>query len=313
MISACNLRAFDAGFRGDLSAEDDFRLMLFIRRFEEALLKLFQEGHVNGTTHTCIGQEFVPVSVMPLLQTGDFVFSNHRGHGHYLARFLDPEGLMCEILGREGAVCQGVGGSQHIRRDRYFSTGVQGESVPVAVGAALGLKRSGSKHLAMTFIGDGTWGEGSVYEALNMASLWSAPLVVVCENNGIAQTTPIGVNMSGSIAARAAAFDVDFLKVDHQRVDGIREDLRGALANVRKSGRPLVVEMMTQRLASHSKGDDTREASEIARMKSRDWFEQSEAISSERRETIDREICQAVDSLVEKVLSRDASSWKGRQ
>ncbi len=312
LISGCNLRAFDAGFLGDLSPEDDFRLMVFIRRFEEALLRLFQEGHVNGTTHTCIGQEYVPVSLMPLLQTGDFIFSNHRGHGHYLARFLDPEGLMCEILGREGAVCQGVGGSQHIRRDRYFSTGVQGESVPVAVGAALGLKRSGAKHIALTFIGDGTWGEGSVYEALNMASLWSVPLVIVCENNGIAQTTPINVNMAGSIASRAAAFDVTFVRVEHQRITEIRSQLSEALEGVRQTGRPLVIEMMTQRLASHSKGDDTRDESEIIRMKSRDWFEQIDGITMERRAKIDHDVLHAIDSLVECVLAREASSWKGR-
>ena len=123
------------------------------------------------------------MTVMPLLRQDDFVFSNHRGHGHYLARFDDPEGLLAEIMGRAGAVCHGVGGSQHIRRGRYFSTGVQGESVPVAVGAALQLKREGHGALAILFIGDGTWGQGAVYEALNMAKLWQLPLIFLMENN----------------------------------------------------------------------------------------------------------------------------------
>ena len=136
----------------------DLEMLLLIRHFEEALLRLFEAGKLNGTTHTCIGQEVIPVALMPLLRDEDFVFSNHRGHGHYLARFRDPAGLMAEIMGREGAVCFGVGGSQHINRGRYYSTGVQGESMPVAVGAALHLKREGNGGLAMVFIGDGTWG-----------------------------------------------------------------------------------------------------------------------------------------------------------
>src|SRR5689334_8304059 len=105
----------------DAAATRDLELLLLIRHFEEALLRLFQAGRLSGTTHTCLGQEHVPVAVMPLLRDDDFVFSNHRGHGHYLARFDDPDGLLAEIMGREGGVCRGVGGSQHIRRGRYFS------------------------------------------------------------------------------------------------------------------------------------------------------------------------------------------------
>ena len=99
--------------------------LLKIRIFEKKLLELFNNGKINGTTHTCIGQEEVPVSIMNNVLKNDFIFSNHRGHGHYLARFDDMEGLFCEILGKEGAVCNGVGGSQHIKRENYYSTGIQ--------------------------------------------------------------------------------------------------------------------------------------------------------------------------------------------
>ena len=95
-VAGSSLRRFDRAFRGDLTMQDDVRLMLFIRLFEEALLRLFQEGKVNGTTHTCIGQEYIPVSLMPLLRSTDYIFGNHRGHGHYLARFLDPHELQPE-------------------------------------------------------------------------------------------------------------------------------------------------------------------------------------------------------------------------
>ena len=129
------------GLRLSRLGDDDLELLLLIRHFELKLLELYGRGDLNGTTHTCLGQEYVPVALRPLLGDGDHVFSNHRGHGHYLARFRDPHGLLAEIMGREGAVCGGVGGSQHLHRDRYLSTGVQGESLPVAAGVALHLKR----------------------------------------------------------------------------------------------------------------------------------------------------------------------------
>src|SRR5205085_10545173 len=112
-------------------ADADLATMLLIRHFELALLDLFARGELHGTTHTCLGQEYVPVALAPLLTARDYVFSNHRGHGHYIARFGDPDGLLAEIMGRAGGVCHGVGGSQHVFRDRYLSTGVQGESLPV--------------------------------------------------------------------------------------------------------------------------------------------------------------------------------------
>lgn len=95
---------------------------MLIRHFEQTLLELFAHGELSGTTHTCLGQEYVPVAVSRLLQDGDWVFSNHRGHGHYLAHFADPYGLLAEIMGRAGVVCAGVGGSLHILRERYLST-----------------------------------------------------------------------------------------------------------------------------------------------------------------------------------------------
>ncbi|WP_433423707.1 thiamine pyrophosphate-dependent enzyme [Microtetraspora malaysiensis] len=120
-------------------SDQDLRSLLLIRHFELALLRLFEQGAVSGTTHTCLGQEYVPVALAPLLLDEDFVFSNHRGHGHFLARHAEPYGLLAEIMGREGALCGGVGGSQHVYHRRFLSTGVQGESLPVATGVALKL------------------------------------------------------------------------------------------------------------------------------------------------------------------------------
>ncbi|MFG1810661.1 thiamine pyrophosphate-dependent dehydrogenase E1 component subunit alpha [Streptomyces sp. NPDC049040] len=287
-------------------SDQDLSLMLTVRAFELKLLDLFDRGMLNGTTHTCLGQEYVPVAMEGLLAPADHVFSNHRGHGHYLARHRDPEGLLAEIMGRSGAVCGGVGGSQHIRRDRYLSTGVQGESLPVACGVALHLKRTEPGALACVYVGDGTFGEGAVYEALNIASLWDLPLLVVVENNGIAQSTPLAGNMAGSIAARAAAFGIEHRRTDSVDVDAIRRLLDPAVRAVRE-GRPLVVEFATHRVGPHSKGDDTRSARDIAEARAADWYPRYAAADPERFARLDAAARAHIDAVAEDVTGRGPS------
>ncbi|MBP2326806.1 pyruvate dehydrogenase E1 component alpha subunit [Kibdelosporangium banguiense] len=273
-----------------------------IRRFEEALLRLFGEGMIDGTTHTCLGQEYVPVALTPLLAEGDYVFSNHRGHGHYLARHQDPVALLAEIMGRAGGVCEGVGGSQHLHQETFFSTGVQGESLPLAVGAALHLKRSGG--VALAYIGDGTFGAGAVYEALNMASLWDVPVIVAVENNRIAQTTPIGKHMAGSVRARAAAFDIAYRHFETQDLPVIRNEL----APVFRSGSPLIIEFDTVRLGPHSKGDDTRDEAELHALRQRDWCAAYETAFPELFAEIDARARRTVQNAIAEVVSREPAS-----
>lgn len=287
-------------------AEEDLALLLGIRAFELTLLDLFGKGMLNGTTHTCLGQEYVPVALEPLLDPRDHVFSNHRGHGHYLARHRDPEGLLAEIMGRRGAVCGGVGGSQHIRRERYLSTGVQGESLPVACGVALHLRRAEPGALACVYIGDGTFGEGAVYEALNLASLWALPLLVVVENNGIAQSTPTTRGLAGSIAGRAAAFGVEYRYTDSVDVNVIREQLAPAVRAVR-AGAPLLVEFATRRLGPHSKGDDTRPAEQLERLRAGDWYRRYARDFPERFQRLDRQARERMDAVAEDVAARGLS------
>ncbi len=286
--------------------------LLLIRHFEELLLSYFQAGKLNGTTHTCLGQEYIPAAVMPLLRDADFVFSNHRGHGHYLARFDDPQGLLAEIMGREGAVCHGVGGSQHIRRSRYFSTGVQGESLPVAVGAALQLKREGQGALAMPFIGDGTWGQGAVYEALNMAALWRVPLAVIVENNHIAQSTPRALNLAGTIEGRVRAFGIEYLRCTGHDVEALRRQISPALARVRDSSNPLVIEFETERLGSHSKGDDTRDAAHLEDLRLRSWHAHYQAAFPKLFTEADARVRRRLDAVVEKLENAPPSRWTAR-
>ncbi|WP_232663231.1 thiamine pyrophosphate-dependent dehydrogenase E1 component subunit alpha [Pseudonocardia sp. TRM90224] len=285
---------------------DDAGLLLVIRHFESKLLDLFDRGLLNGTTHTCLGQEHVPVALAPLLTEADFVFSNHRGHGHYLALRRDPAGLLAEITGREGAVCGGVGGSQHLLNGRYLSTGVQGQSLPVAVGTALHLARSEPGAVAVAFVGDGTWGEGSVYEALNMACLWRLPLLVVTENNGIAQSTPTSMELAGTIAGRAAAFGAAHHLTGTADVAGLRAEAAPLLAAVRAGAGPHVLEVDVHRLGPHSKGDDTRPAEELRRAAEHDWY----APLAAARPDLDERARRFVDDIAEEVLSRPLSGWR---
>lgn len=252
--------------------DEDLDLAVLIRRFEEEVLRLFATGEVSGTTHTCLGQEYVPVALAPLL-TDAFVFSNHRGHGHYLAHCRDPQGLLAELMGRAGAVCNGVGGSQHLRRERFLSTGVQGESLAVAVGVGLHLQRSGQPGIVAAYIGDGTWGEGAVYEALNLAQLWRVPLFVVVEHNGIAQSTPTDHQLAGTIGGRVGAFGIGFSETDSDDINGIRALAAPCVDRVRTSRAPHVLLLHTIRLGPHSKGDDSRPAQEVHRLRRQDWLD----------------------------------------
>ncbi|MEU9646612.1 thiamine pyrophosphate-dependent dehydrogenase E1 component subunit alpha [Streptomyces sp. NPDC048188] len=290
-------------------ADDDLELLLLIRNFELALLDLFAAGQLNGTTHTCLGQEYVPVALAPLLRD-DFVFSNHRGHGHYLARFRDPAGLLAEIMGRSGAVCAGVGGSQHIYRDGFLSTGVQGQSLPVAVGVALHYRRTGEERIAVAHIGDGTWGEGSVYEALNMARLWQAPLLVVVEDNGIAQSTPTERQLAGTVSDRARAFDVEYHSIHGTDVNAIRAELAPVVADVRR-GVPAVVHFHCLRLGPHSKGDDTRSEAELADVRAREWSARYARHYGDRFAAADARAKALMADLVAEVSARPPSRWPG--
>jgi TPP-dependent pyruvate/acetoin dehydrogenase alpha subunit len=298
----------NSGDRLSALADEDLKLALLIRHFELKLLDLFGQGQINGTTHTCLGQEYVPVALRPLLDLKDFVFSNHRGHGHYIARYGDPRGLLAEIMGREGAVCGGVGGSQHILRDRYLSTGVQGQSLPVATGMALALKRTSPGNMACAYIGDGTWGEGAVYEALNMAQLWRLPLVVVVENNGIAQSTATEVQMAGTIEGRCNGFGVQYEGVRSADINKIRNQLNPCFLSIRKFAHPLVIEFQTSRVGPHSKGDDTRPAETIEDVRRRDWLHRYSIEFAVQFARFDSGVQAQIDDIAEQVAALPLAS-----
>ncbi|MCX6208486.1 MAG: thiamine pyrophosphate-dependent enzyme [Bacteroidetes bacterium] len=135
---------------------------LTIRRVEEKFLDLFSQGKLNGTVHTCVGQEFSAMAFAAQLEKRDFIFSNHRCHGHYMAFTDDVRGLLAELLGKASGTSGGIGSSQHLCRSNFYSNGIQGGIVPVAAGYALGNKLNKNGAIGVVFIGDGTLGEGAL-------------------------------------------------------------------------------------------------------------------------------------------------------
>jgi TPP-dependent pyruvate/acetoin dehydrogenase alpha subunit len=236
-----------------------YRSLYRIRRFEETVMDNFPGGVFYGTTHTYLGQEANAVGVISHLADKDIIFSNHRCHGHFLAYGGDPRALFAELMGRVTGVCGGRGGSQHLHWRNFYSNGIQGGIVPIATGMAMAEKYKGSGAIAVAFLGDGTLGQGVVYEALNMASLWKAPILYVLENNHIAQTTDTHLVLAGDICGRFTAFGIPSYQLNSSDVVEIAAVATDLLARVRQEQHPIAFIIDTYRFGPHSKGDDTRD------------------------------------------------------
>jgi len=277
-----------------------YRRMRFIRRFEETLLSLFDEGVLNGTTHACIGQEADSIGVIDHLGPLDHVFSNHRCHGHFLARTGDAVGLLAEIMGKPEGVCFGTGGSQHLCAPGFKSNGVQGGIVPAAAGIAMANQLSGSDALSVVFIGDGTLGEGTVYETLNLAALWSLPLLIVLEDNDWAQSTPSALNRAGDVVSRFTAFGIPTVDVESTDVREIHRLAGETIDAARASRSPHALVIRTYRLCHHSKNDDNRPQEEVAAR----WDVEPLRVHGERLDATERDAIDAdVDAALNDVVS----------
>lgn len=244
-----------------------------IRTVEEKFMSLFSEGKLNGTVHTCVGQEFSAIAFAGQLQKKDFIFSNHRCHGHYIAFTDDVRGLLAELLGKASGTCGGIGSSQHLCKDNFYSNGIQGGITPVAAGYAMANKLKGNGAIGIVFIGDGTLGEGVLYETLNIVSKWNIPLLIVCENNYYAQSTPQFITLAGDILQRARAFDIKTSEGTTDDPETLMEKAAEAITYVREQTKPLFFLVNTYRLNPHSKGDDDRDIDEINNYREKDFLE----------------------------------------
>jgi len=247
--------------------ESVYRELYRIRRFEETVLEKFSEGVFSGTTHTYIGQEANAVGVIYSLREDDIIFSNHRCHGHFLAYGGEPRALFAELMGKETGVCGGRGGSQHLQYRNFYSNGIQGGITPVATGMALAEKFKASSVVSAVFLGDGTLGQGVLYESLNMAALWQVPILFILENNHIAQTTPSDLSLAGEIKARFAAFGIPAQEIETCDVTEILSLAGQSIAEIRDAYRPQAIILHTHRFGPHSKGDDTRSVEVISELR----------------------------------------------
>ena len=248
---------------------DHYKKALLIRRTEDKFLDLFDQGKMNGTVHTCNGQEFSGIAFSSSLNKNDFIFSNHRCHGHYIAHTGDVSGLILELMGKKTGTCAGVGSSQHLYNDNFYSNGLQGGGVPVAAGMALSFKRKREKSIGVVFIGDGTLGEGVVYETLNLISLLDIPLLIVCENNQYAQSTKLSDNLAGDIVSRIKAFNIQTFHSNTWELDDLFDNASHSIDFVKK-GKPAFHLVDTYRLNHHSKSDDNRCITEVKKYVEKD-------------------------------------------
>lgn len=281
------------------------RKAITIRTVEEKFLSLFSEGKLNGTVHTCVGQEFSALAFAGQLQKKDFVFSNHRCHGHYIAFTGDVRGLLAELLGKASGTCGGIGSSQHLCNNNFFSNGIQGGIVPVAAGYALGNKLKNDGAIGVVFIGDGTLGEGVLYETMNIISKWEIPLLIVCENNFYAQSTHQSINLAGDILQRAQAFDIKTFEGNTEDPASLMEKAVEAISYVREQMKPLFFLVDTYRLNPHSKGDDDRESDEIDYYRQKDFLEIFSREESTYYQNYHKEISNEVENWVNEILTED--------
>jgi TPP-dependent pyruvate/acetoin dehydrogenase alpha subunit len=288
-----------------ISNQDLYRALYRIRRFEETVMENFHRGLFFGTTHTCLGQEANAVGVLVNIQEHDIVFSSHRGHGHFLAYGGDTRALFAELMGKASGVCGGRGGSQHLHWRNFYSNGIQGGIIPIATGMGLSEKLKQSGAIAIAFLGDGTLGEGVIYEAFNLAALWEVPILYVLENNGIAQTTPIELAVSGSIFERFKAFGISATQMESADVCEISTAARGLLARVRQELTPCALIIKTNRFGPHSKGDDTRSPTLIEDIRSKHDPIQIHARRLEpcERDTIEAEVNDEIEKAFEAASS----------
>jgi len=245
-------------------------LGLVIRAAEERLLALYSEGRISGTIHTCVGQELSGAAVGLHLAEGDYVFSNHRCHGHFLARTQNIKGLLAEVMGLQTGVSAGIGGSQHLTEDRFFSNGIIGGMIPIAAGAAYAGRLAEESRVTVAFIGDGSMAQGTVFEAMNLAAVFQAPLYIVAEINGIAQSTNVATVQAGDLERRAATFGIETISSDIWDVEALLADTSRAIDIVRREQRPVFHAIHCFRLNPHSKGDDLREPALIEAHRDRD-------------------------------------------
>ena len=233
-----------------------YQVMVRIRRFDEKTVELFNAGLVKGTAHSYVGQEAVATGACAQLTPEDSIISNHRGHGHCIAKGARLDLMMAELMGRESGYCRGLGGSMHIAAldlNMLGANGIVGAGVPLGAGAALAAKLRGSDRVVLSFFGDGGANQGVVHETMNLAAVWKLPFIFVCENNKYALSTEQSRTTAGEgVAVRARAYGIPAVRVDGNDLLAVHEAVGEAVARARRGEGPSCVEAVTYRWGGHS-------------------------------------------------------------
>ena len=247
----------------DLSRETLIKLyttMATIRNFEERGIPETGQRAMSGSVHSSAGQEAVPTGVCAHLSDEDYIGSTHRGHGHCIAKGVDPKRMMAELFGRSTGTNKGKGGSMHIAdmsKGMLGTNGVVGASIPLAVGAGLTSKLKDLKRVAVAFFGDGAANQGVLHESMNLASVWILPVIFCCENNGYAQATPVEYALStANVSDRAAGYDMPGITVDGMDVFAVYDAAGQAVERARNGEGPTLLECRTYRFYGHTVFDN---------------------------------------------------------
>jgi pyruvate dehydrogenase E1 component alpha subunit len=280
-----------------------YRTIRTIRRFEERVVELVNANEIAGVTHEYIGQEAVAAGVCAGLRPDDIITSTHRGHGHVIAKGGDIRRMMAELMGRETGLNKGRGGSMHIADVSlgiFGANGMVGAGAPFAAGAAWAAKRSGRDSVAVCFFGDGAVNQGVVLETMNLATLWTLPVIFACENNGYAITLSQARSTAGSPVARAEAYGMSAEAVDGMEVEAVFGATTRAVSRARQGGGPTFLEFKTYRFSGHHTAEHTmglryRADDELSAWRARDPVELAGG-------QLDGTIRTAIDGQVEALL-----------
>ncbi|WP_052889366.1 thiamine pyrophosphate-dependent dehydrogenase E1 component subunit alpha [Thermogemmatispora carboxidivorans] len=254
-----------------------YRLMFLIRTFEERCLRLSYQGQIAGSIHLCVGQEAVAVGAAEALQEEDLTVTTYRGHGHVLARGVDPYRAFAEMLGRRSGLCGGKGGSMHltaVAQGVLPPNSIVAAGLPIATGVALAQRYLRRTSVVLCTFGEGALNQGAAHEALNLAAIWDLPVIFLCENNGYAEMTPAYSMIKGeSFAARVRAYGIATYEVDGMDVCAVAEGTMQAVEQARAGQGPIFIEARTYRFLGHYQADPGtayRSAEEVQRWRARD-------------------------------------------
>lgn len=282
---------------------------LLIRRVEEKIEELFAQGKLLGTTHGYIGQEIIAAVLLDKINIkGDSVTGTHRSHGHYLALFNDPTALIAELMGKEGGVVKGKGGSQHLHQDNFYTNGITGGMVPVGTGIALSEKLAGSDNIVISFVGDGGMNEGYVFESFNFAVVKKLPILYVLENNQYAMSTSVKKMAAGDFTARLEALNMKTFEAITTSIEEVESASDTAIKYVRGRKEPALLHFKTYRFCGHSKSDscEYRSTEEEEYWLERDILRQlKNKIGTEKASKIEEKVDKVIMEAVKKAEGFD--------